>query len=172
MITILFFIESLRAGGKERRLIELLKKLSERDEYAIKLVLIKNEIHYKEIFDLKIPIHIIERKFVKKDPRLFYLFFKICRNISPDIIHVWGNMPALYALPSSVFLHIPIINNQITDTWAFKKRFTFYYLTHLVNFKFASILISNSQAGLKIIGLIPINLKSFTMVFLLIDLIL
>ena len=108
-----------------------------------------SEIYYEEVYDLNVKIQVIKRKNISKDPRLFFLFYSICRKYRPDIIHVWGNMPAFYALPASLFLNIPIVNSQITDSFDLIKRFTFYYLTHLLNFKFARILISNSLAGLK-----------------------
>ena len=70
---ILFFIESLLAGGKERRLVELLKGIKTIfPEYEIELVLTKKQVHFTEIFDLNIKIYYTERKFTKKDPSVFF----------------------------------------------------------------------------------------------------
>ena len=44
---ILFFAESLQAGGKERRLLELIDYLIQQADYEIALVLTEDEIHYK-----------------------------------------------------------------------------------------------------------------------------
>ncbi|RZJ91250.1 MAG: group 1 glycosyl transferase, partial [Chryseobacterium sp.] len=52
---LLVFIGNLRAGGKERRLVELLNYLSKRDTLEIMVVMTKNEIHYPEFLDLNIP---------------------------------------------------------------------------------------------------------------------
>jgi len=54
---ILFFIDSLTSGGKERRLTELMKALSDKPEINFGLVLMSDDIHYEEILDLKIKIH-------------------------------------------------------------------------------------------------------------------
>lgn len=153
MIKILFFIEGLRSGGKERRLIELLKYLKKREDYSIQLIVLENEIHFKEIYETNIPIHIINRKIIKKDPRPFYLFFKICRDFSPDILHLWGNMPAFYALPSSLLLNIPIINSQITESF-YISHLSFYYIIQKINLAFSKYVSSNSKAGLEINNLI------------------
>ncbi len=42
---ILFFIEGLWKGGKERRLVELLIYLKQHTDFQIKLVLTEHEIH-------------------------------------------------------------------------------------------------------------------------------
>ena len=144
---ILFFIESLRSGGKERRLVELIKGLKwHYPDVQMELVLTKEELHYRDIFETKIKIHYTIRKGLKKDPRLFWKFYKIAKSFQPDIIHVWGNLVALYAIPTKVILGIPMINNQITDAPLQIKR---GLLTHNLTFLFSDKVISNTFAGLK-----------------------
>ena len=46
---ILFFIDSLNAGGKERRLTELMKALVIKQDIEFELVVMSNVIHYKEV---------------------------------------------------------------------------------------------------------------------------
>jgi glycosyltransferase involved in cell wall biosynthesis len=142
---ILFFIENLNSGGKERRLVELLKGLKRHPEIESELVITKKEIHYNEIKKLGIRIHVIERKYLRKDPRLFFLFYRICRKYKPDIIHVWGNMSAFYAIPAKVLLRIPMINSQITNA---PDELDKGLISHRLNFKFSDRIIANSHAGL------------------------
>ena len=59
---ILFVIDTLGSGGKERRLTELLKALTSRKEIAFELTVMSNDIHYNEIWDLGVKIHQIIRK--------------------------------------------------------------------------------------------------------------
>jgi len=143
---ILFFVESLRSGGKERRMVELIKGLAIQKDIEIELVLIKKNIHYKDIFDTGIKIHFAERKILKKDPLVFYKFFKIARNFKPDIIHVWGNMVAIYAIPTKLILKIPMINNQITNA---PESVPNSILGHKLPFLFSNRIVANSYAGLK-----------------------
>lgn len=143
-LKILLFTESLRAGGKERRITELLKAFHGNPRFQFEVVLTKDSIHYEEFHSLGIPWHLIQRKWLKKDPRLFFQFFKIALHFKPDVIHVWGHMTAVYALPAKVFLGIPLINNEITDS-ALNKRL----LAKSLVFRFSDRVISNSYAGLK-----------------------
>ncbi len=143
---ILYFIESLRSGGKERRLVELIKGLSTDPNFDIEIVLTKDDIHYKDILSTNIKIHYIIRKGLKKDPRVFYKFYKIAKNFKPDIIHVWGNLVAIYAIPAKVLLKIPMVNNQITGA---PLKVSKGILSHKLSFPFSDRIIANSFAGLK-----------------------
>lgn len=141
---ILFFIESLRAGGKERRILELLKGLKRYKDIELEIVLTRKEIHYEEFFGLNIPLHIVERNYLKKDPLLFFKFYRVARKVKPDIIHVWGNMVAVYAVPTVWHLGIPMLNNQITDATPNLKP-----LGKSITFRMSARVIANTKAGLK-----------------------
>ena len=54
---ILFFVESLYSGGKERQLVELLKGLSKFEDISVELVVMRRDIHYKDVLRLNIKIH-------------------------------------------------------------------------------------------------------------------
>ena len=112
---ILFFIESLRSGGKERRLLELIQYLKFNQNFEIKIVLTENKIHYSYFYDWNIPIEIIERKKFKKDPKIFFKFFKICRRYKPDIIHTWGIMNTFYSIPRKLAFNIPLVTSMISN---------------------------------------------------------
>lgn len=146
---ILFFIESLRAGGKERRLVELIKRLSDNPSIQMEIVLIKNKLHYNEIYKSNIKIHFTPRNHFKKDPGVFYKFYKIAKTFKPDIIHVWSNLAALYAVPTSYFLKIPMLNNQIGDVPLNRSR---SILNEKLTFPFSKKIVSNSFAGLEAYG--------------------
>lgn len=141
---ILFFIESLRPGGKERRLVELIKGLQKYPDMEMQLVLTQTDVHYTDIYSTGVKIHYILRKGVKKDPRLFYKFYKIAKQFKPDIIHVWGNMVAIYAISAKVLLGVPMMNNQIANSPINTKRGMFNYLA----FMFSDKIIANSYSGL------------------------
>lgn len=145
---ILFFIESLHSGGKERRLVELIKGLKKfYPHIKMELVLTKEDIHYAEIFETGIKIQYTIRKFLKKDPLIFFKFYKIAKLFKPDIIHVWGNMVAIYAIPTKVFLKIPMVNNEITEV---PLKIYKGVLSRKLSFRFSDRIISNSKAGLSV----------------------
>ncbi len=144
---ILFFIEDLNSGGKERRLVELIKGLSNNQEVEMGIVLTRDIIHYKDIYKTDVKFFFAKRKDgLKKDFRVFYRFYKITKVFKPDFIHVWGNLVAIYAIPAKLFLKIPMINSQITDA---PSRVINSILSHKLSFPFSDKIISNTYAGLK-----------------------
>ncbi len=145
---ILFFIESLDCGGKERRLLELIQYLKQHTDYEILLVLSDDKIHYKYVYNFDINLRIIKRKGFKKDPSLFLEFYKLCNEFKPDIIHTWGNMLAFYSLPAVIIKKIPHINSHITNAPLHRKKFGFQYLVTNLGFKFSRVILANSYAGL------------------------
>ena len=142
---ILFFIEDLGPGGKQRRLVELIKGLSNKSEFEMELVLIDDNIHYKDVLLTGIKIHFAKRHLLKKDPSVFYQFYRIAKKYKPDIINVWGNMSAIYAIPAKVILNIPMINNQIADAGM---KTSNSILSYKLTFPFSDKIIANSLAGL------------------------
>ena len=85
---ILFFLESLRKGGKERRFLEFLQYLIDNTNFKLQIVLAENVIEYQYFFDLKIKTIIFDRK-IKKDPLVFYKFYKVVKRFRPNLIHSW-----------------------------------------------------------------------------------
>ena len=116
------------------------------------LVLTEDEVHYKYVFDLNVKIRIIKRKRFKKDPSLFFKFYRLCNEFNPDIIHTWGSMLAFYSLPAIIFKKIPHINGHITDAPLHRKKYSFHNIVTNLCFKFSDIIVANSYAGLKSYG--------------------
>ncbi len=144
---ILFFIESLRSGGKERRLVELIKGLAKNPDIEMEIVLTKEEIHYTDVLATNIKIHYtVRKKGLKKDPRIFYKFYKVAKKVKPDVIHVWGNLVAIYAIPAKVLLRIPMVNSQIADA---PENIGNSILSHRLSFPFSDKILANSYAGLR-----------------------
>ena len=139
---ILFLVESLRAGGKERRLSSLINNLVSRDNIELELILFDQEIHYEILDSPKFKVHIVKRLF-KKDILSVYKVCKICNKFKPDIVNPWGIMPAFYSIFLKFLFRIPILNNQITDA-PLDVRLGVHDLTLF----FSDLIISNSKAGL------------------------
>ena len=146
---ILFFIDSLKAGGKERQLVELIKSLNLYTEYEFILILMSYDIFYKEIKNYNIEIKYLIRK-NKNDIKVFFKLYRICKTYAPDIIHTWDLMTSFYVLPISRLLGIKMINGSI------RHGIRLYKLSHLFRSFLAKIspyVLANSEAGLKANGL-------------------
>jgi len=147
---ILIFIGGLRAGGKERRLIELLTYLKARNLFEILVVMTKTEIHYTEFFNLNIEYKIINKKLKKKDLMVFWQFYKICRQYNPHIIHSWGRMQSLYTIPAIIGQNKTLVNSQITGAPTRLNSWTVNRLIDVINFRFSKVVLANSKKGFEI----------------------
>ena len=148
---ILFFIDSFPAGGKERRLLELMKGLKRRPGFELALVIMSRDVHYKEIYDLKIPIHFVIRR-TKRDISVFSQFYKLCKKFKPDVIHCWDSMTAVYLVPVSKLLRLKFVNGMVVDTPVRKNIRNKNWLRAKLTFPFSNVIIGNSQAGLAAYG--------------------
>ncbi len=144
---IMHYMDGIYRGGKERRLLQLLRYLLDRNYAEIELALMSREIAYPEFHTLNIKTHYLIRK-TKKDWRIFREFHRICRAFGPDIIHTWDSMTSVYALPTAKAVGAVFVNGMVTDTprpaplgkkEIFRGRLTF---------PFSDVVLGNSFAGL------------------------
>ena len=142
---ILFIIDALGPGGTERRLVQLLKGL-DTERFSTKVILLTDIVHYTEVYELDTEVIKLDRR-IRKDPLIFFRLFGICRKWRPDIIHVWGSMPAIYAGPVAKILRIKLINAMIADAPASLNRKQ--RVRSFLSFPFSDIIQSNSCAGLE-----------------------
>ena len=145
---ILFFIDNLMSGGKERRFVELLKGLKSFSSVEFEIVVMNEDIHYKEVFELQNTIHFLIRR-TKKDVSVFYKIYKICKRYNPDIIHCFDSMSAVYLSPICTLLQLKLINGMISDAPEKLNIFNASWRRARITFPFSAIIIGNSEAGLK-----------------------
>jgi len=144
---IIYFIDSMESGGKQRRLTELMRAIKSRQDIEFELVVMNKDIHYKEIFDLGINIHYILRK-TKRDFSVFFKFYKLCRNYKPDIIHCWDSMTAIYLVLICKLLHIKLVNGMVVSAPIDQDTLNHIRLRARLTFPFSDVVIGNSKAGL------------------------
>ncbi|WP_186756786.1 glycosyltransferase [Echinicola salinicaeni] len=146
---ILFYIGSLLAGGKERRLLELLKYLKANSQIEIMLVLTVDKIHYIDFLNLGVPIKILDENNKGFKPQIISRFYRLCKDFQPDIIHTWGAKQTLYTLPAVFGLNIPLINSQIASAPPKIHKTSIDYWINKINFQFSNLILSNSIAGIE-----------------------
>ncbi len=142
---ILHLADNLVLGGRERRLLEVIKGLVERG-HEITLVLFRNAVHYHEVYDLPVRLIVLQKRF-KKDFLVYLKLFKICRKLNPDIIHTWGGVPSVMAIPLTLYNRQKFVNGMIANSVC--KPFTKDWYRSRLSFPFSSIIVSNSKIGLK-----------------------
>ena len=148
-------IDSLKMGGKERQLIELLKGLKRYKHIETQLVVMNHEIHYPEVYSLDIKIHYLIRSY-KKDIKIFIPLYYLCKTFTPDIIHTWDSMTSFYSLPIAKWFKIKTINGSIRNVTPLKLS-SFEWFFSKLTFPYYDKIISNSLAGLKQYNISRIN---------------
>ncbi|WP_202800206.1 glycosyltransferase [Pontibacter sp. BAB1700] len=148
-IRVLFFIGSLRAGGKERRLIELLTYLQGKGCYDMLVLLTSAEIHYESFNALRISYLVLPKMWKRNDPTVIYQFYKYCKTFKPDLVHSWGQMQSFYTLPTIALESVPLVNSQITSAPPNIDKFSLSYALDRLIFSMSAVILSNSKAGLK-----------------------
>lgn len=145
---ILFIIDKMTSGGKERRLTELMKQLSICKGIEFELAVMSMDIHYKEVFNLNITIHYVLRN-RKKDLFVFRKLYKLCKESRPDIVHCWDGMTAVYIAPICKLLNIKFVNGMIVDSPVNFNILHKPWLMAKLTFPISDLIIGNSRAGLK-----------------------
>lgn len=145
---ILFAIDGLGAGGKERRFVELVKYLHSQGAMDLEVVVMNEKVHYKDLLSVDIPVHYLLRK-KRFDPTIFYKFYRLVKKTKPSIIHCWDGMTTLYSIPTIKFLNIQLINGLVTDAPQGAKGFDKKRFQAKLSFPFSHLIIGNSKAGLQ-----------------------
>jgi glycosyltransferase involved in cell wall biosynthesis len=143
---ILIAVENLNRSGRERRIIELIRGLHNRDDISFEVVIFKNLVRYNEIEQLSIPLHILERK-KRRDIMVGIRFIRLLRKIQPDIVHSWGGLSSVITLPGARLLGIKTMNSMITNSLVHK--YSKSWIRAKLSFPLSGVIASNSWAGIK-----------------------
>ena len=141
---ILYVIDGLYGGGKERQLVEIIKYLNNDGNYQVGVITFNKNKHYTEYVRNNVD-YFVE---LKKRPTRFEPFLTIWNcfiNFKPHIVHTWDSMSTFYSYLPAKLNRAILINGSIRDAgiakgWEY--RFKRFFL------KKADIAIANSIAGL------------------------
>jgi Glycosyltransferase len=145
---VLMIIDSLTLGGRERRLVELVKGLTAQG-LKIEVVVLRDSVYYPEIYQYASKVHVIKRK-IKKDPSVFFKIYKIYKEFSPDVIHSWGSIGSIYVLPIVLFCRVGFMNAMIADSTC--KIMGKNWVRAKITFPISDVIVANSFAGLEAYG--------------------
>lgn len=146
MIRIAFFIGSLVSGGKERRFVELLSYLTRTKRYEILVITTSSEMHFPQFEKLGVGVRQISKNKWVLGTNIPVQLLKAIREFKADIVHTWGRMQTLYALPAKLALGFNLVNGQITNASKASK-FSERIIDKL-NFGLSDLIVANSKAGL------------------------
>lgn len=146
-IRILYLIDGLYPGGKERQFIEILKYLN-RDEYHIGIITFNKALFYQEeakrLADYFVEIDKKEGKF-----KPFFRIGKYFKEFKPDIVHTWDYLSSMYGYVPTKRYKAHFINNSIQDVGVDKG---ITRMLKVLMLKLSDIPMSNSITGLQNYG--------------------
>jgi glycosyltransferase involved in cell wall biosynthesis len=140
-------VDSLRSGGKERQLLELLKGLGKKNDIACQLIILSPDIDYSYVYELNTRIDIIQRS-MKKDPSVLLNLYKLFKDFKPDVIHTWELMSYFYSIPVARMQGVKIINGVIRNAPLAIKQSYRDWVIYQLSFRLADFVLANSYAGL------------------------
>lgn len=144
MLKILYVIDGLHGGGKERQLVEILKALTGSSEITTGVITFNKNKHYSETVSELVPFFVE----LKKRPTRLEPLFSIWHHIDtfkPDIIHTWDSLSSFYSWLPCKFFNIKLIDGSIRDA-GIEKGWQYYFKRFFL--KMANSIIANSYAGL------------------------
>lgn len=147
---IAYFIDSMKAGGKERQLSYLVSAISLCN--SVQLYIFDEEIFFDELFSLPIDLIVVKKSDRYRLKTLKKINSNLCK-FKPDVIHYWDNISQLLTLPYVVTNNVKVINGSIRYGGATNKSFKNRVIKKIC-FKASDIIVANSFQGLKAEGLI------------------
>ncbi len=153
---ILMVINCLSKGGRERRMLELIKGLKEKNkDFDIYLIVLSDKIDYQYVYDLPIKLEIIKKK--DKDFGLIFKLRRIIKKFNPDVIHSWDVMSSGYLTVAKLFLNKTIINGVIYNSAQNSDAYDREYFKIKFFTAISDVTVANSYAGLKAYKTSPKN---------------
>jgi glycosyltransferase involved in cell wall biosynthesis len=145
-VKILFTIDSLDFGGKERQFALLISNIVINYNITAELIIVNNFTAFKELAELAGKVHIL-----KKKSKNYYSYFEtiisIINNFQPDIIHCWDSFSLFLIMPISKLKGIKLVNGVIRHSHQYSPLTIDWFISKL--FFFSNVTVANSYAGLK-----------------------
>jgi len=124
-----------------------MKVLKQRQVCDFELAIMNDEIYFREVLDLNIPIHYLIRR-TKRDLSIFQMFYDVCKDFNPDIVHCWDSMTAMYSVPICKLLNIRLVNGMVVNSPERQNILNKHWRRAKLTFAYSDVIIGNSKAGL------------------------
>jgi glycosyltransferase involved in cell wall biosynthesis len=154
---VLYYTDSLRLGGKERQLVELLKGLRRRSIEVLLVCMDRGEFYEPDVQAIGVPLRYLFRK-MRWDPFVALGLYRMVVEFKPHIIHTNSMMSSAYALPVAKFFGVPLINGSIRNCFRYS---SLRWKVERAVLSLSDFRIANSVAGLESRGFSPDCEKNF-----------
>ena len=148
MIKVLILNDVLTKGGKERRIVELLKYCKQHFDVDFEIIFMHDGVDFPDVYDTGYPIHIIKWS-NKKARQGFKEILRISRAFQPDIIHSWSSMTDMVGVLLKLYLKKSFVSSMVAVTLPFRSYKDKDYFRSKIAFPFADVITGNTEAGLR-----------------------
>lgn len=141
-----YILDTFRGGGKERRCLQVIQGLNRAGVADIQVVIVNNDVAYKELYDTSAKVEIIDRKNRGlSQVQTARELYRLLKGFRPDIVQAWGIMSAGVVLMVKPFLSFRFISSYVADADTPKR--TNGFINRCCNLVCDKI-VSNSKEGL------------------------
>jgi glycosyltransferase involved in cell wall biosynthesis len=143
-------IDGLRAGGKERQLVELVKGCAHDGGFRSLVISLREDSFWPELERFEgVDVEYVVRQW-RYDPMIALRLVKRIRRHAVDVVVAWESLCALYALIAAKSCRIPMVNYMIQDA---PRRLDFKVRWRAATtFPISDLVVANSRAGLRAYG--------------------
>lgn len=146
-----FVLDTFDCGGKERRCLQIIQGLNRAGYKDLQVIIINNEVAYKELYDTTAQIEIIDRKNKKLNQlQTAKALYALIKGFSPNIVQAWGVMSAGAVLMVKPLLKFVFLASYVADVMRPKG------INAVINkccCLFCRRIIGNSKAGIVAYGI-------------------
>ena len=142
-----YILDTFGGGGKERRCLQVIQGLNRQGYNDIQVVIINNDVAYKELYETTAQIRIIDRKNKGLSQiQTAKTLYALLKDFRPDIVQAWGLMSAGVVLLVKPFIKFKFLASYVADNYS--PHGLHGVINKVCNWTCIKI-ISNSKAGLK-----------------------
>ena len=146
---VIFFINDLSKGGKERQFVEIVKFMHLNNKTKCCVVLLNDTIDFDDLSSLNISINVLGSRADSKLKKLIHLN-KIIKEFDPDVIHSFINICSLF----SIFLKLinkpyKVIDNSVRSFQKPGRYNSSKLIKDQISFFFSDKIVGNSNVGIE-----------------------
>jgi glycosyltransferase involved in cell wall biosynthesis len=139
-------------GGKERRLIRLASYLHEHTDWRVTICVLEPLIRIPMSASLAAGIEVVRPRRFRWDLRPAIDVYRIAQRTRPDIIHAWGILETILAIPVARAKQRPLLSSMIGDARDFRHRRWIERVLLRIGMYVSDAVTANSFAGLQSAG--------------------
>ena len=147
MIKVLLLNDQLTRGGKERRIVELVKYCKQHYDIVFEIVVIHQYVGYPDVYDTGYNVHLLNWTENKKSDSLKKIW-SIYKSFQPDIIHSWSSMTDVIGLLLKFATRKKFISSMIARAVPYRTLKDKEYRRSKIVFPFADVITANTNAGI------------------------